>query len=418
MKIGYKINLTPYQWEFCNSTAKYRIVIASTKVGKTYSCMSYIVKRALEGTDGDIFWWVAPIRSQAKIAFRRINKMLSKHGDIFKINKSDLLIRFPNGSELHFKSADNPDSLYGEGVNFVVFDEFTRASFESWVSVRSTLTQTKGDAILIGNYTGDSNWGVQLKEKAMEENSAYKFWKLTAWDAVEAGILDAEEVEQAAKDLPLPVFKALYLAEGGFNPDLLVDQESVNDLFTNTQIQPTGEYFISADIAMQGKDKLVIGVWNGWVLEEIKVLHSSDGKEVEDLIKELKNKYNVPNSRIIYDSVGVGNYLQGYFKNALAFNGSKAALGSKRTFENRRSQALYELSVKIKERAIHIKDSAYQEDIKKEMQCLKIKNWEGGRNITLIAKPDMKKIIGRSPDFLDMLALRVFIDVMPKLNNF
>lgn len=418
MRIEYKINLTPYQWEFCNSPAKYRIVIASTKVGKTYSCMSYIVKRALEGVDGNIFWWVAPIRSQAKIAFRRIKKMLSKHGDIFKINKSELIIRFPNGSELHFKSADNPDSLYGEGVNFVVFDEFTRASFESWVSVRSTLTQTKGDAILIGNYTGESNWGVQLREKAMEENSAYKFWKLTAWDAVEAGILDAEEVEQAAKDLPLPIFRALYLAEGGFNPDLLVDQESVNDLFTNTQIQPTGEYFISADIAMQGKDKLVIGVWNGWVLEEIKVLHSSDGKEVEDLIRELKNKYNVPNSRIIYDAVGVGNYLQGYFKNALAFNGSKVALGTKRTFENRRSQALYELSVKIKDRAIHIKDSSYQEDIKKEMQCLKIKNWEGGRNITLIAKPDMKKIIGRSPDFLDMLALRVFIEIMPKLNNF
>lgn len=417
MKINYDINLTPYQWDFCNSPKRYRIVIASTKVGKTHACMSYIVKRALEDESQGIYWWVAPIYGQAKIAFRRIRRMLSKY-PVFTVNKSEMSITMPNKSQIYFKSADNPDSLYGEGVNFVVFDEFTRSTLDSWVSLRSTLTETKGDAILIGNYTGDSNWGVQLKEKAEEEDSAYGYWKLTAWDAVEAGILDEDEVNQAAKDLPEPIYRALYLAEGGFSPDTLVMTEQINDIFTNTHVKPTGQYTMTADIAMQGKDKLVIGIWNGYILEKVIVKHKSNGKKIEDLIRNLKNGYKIPNSRIVYDAIGIGNYLIGYFKDSVPFNGSKKALGSRKTFANRRSQVLYELAQMINKGEILVTDTNYINEIKRELTCLKIENWEGGKDITIIDKKKMKQIIGHSPDFLDMMALRLFLDIYPKLNNF
>ena len=40
-----------------------------------------------------------------------------------------------------------------------------------------------------------------------------EYFKITAYDAVKEGILQAEEVEQAKRDLPEYVFKELYLAE-------------------------------------------------------------------------------------------------------------------------------------------------------------------------------------------------------------
>jgi hypothetical protein len=49
----------------------------------------------------------------------------------------------------------------------------------------------------------------------------YEYHKITAWDAVEAGILKQEEIEQAQRDLPDHVFRELYLAEpsdDGSNP--------------------------------------------------------------------------------------------------------------------------------------------------------------------------------------------------------
>lgn len=417
MKITYNINLTPYQWDFCNSKKRYRIVIASTKVGKTHACMSYIIKRALEdSTTGGIYWWVAPIYKQAKIAFRRICKMLGKH-KCFKINKSELTIETPNKSQIHFKSSDDANGLYGEGVNFLVFDEFTRSSQEAWTALRSTLTQTEGDAILIGNYTGDSNWGVQMKNKAETDSKNYGYWKLTAWDAVEAGILSKDEVLQAAKDLPTLVFQGLYLAEGGYQPDMLVDISKLEDLWTNTQVMRNGKYYLTCDVALQGKDMMVIGIWNGLVLEDIISIHKTDGKELQELLERLKKEYNVPNSRIVYDSIGVGNYLTGYFKGGVPYNSAKPAMGSKKVYQNLRSQVLYNLSVAISENKLYIATSKYKEEIKREMSCLKVAKYDTSANITIIVKDEMKKIIGNSPNYLDMMALRMYIEIMPKLNT-
>jgi hypothetical protein len=49
----------------------------------------------------------------------------------------------------------------------------------------------------------------------------YGFFKITAYDAVNAGVLKLEEVEQAKRDLPQHIFSELYLAEpteDGSNP--------------------------------------------------------------------------------------------------------------------------------------------------------------------------------------------------------
>ncbi|RIV19733.1 hypothetical protein DYU11_22655 [Fibrisoma montanum] len=226
MEIEYaRPYLTNYQRAIIDSPARFTVTEASTKVGKTASHIVWLFEQALQGGDGNEYWWVAPVFVQTKIAFKRLCRQVKSSAahqwNFFKQNKSELTLTLPNGAVLVFKSADNPDSLYGEDVQAAVFDEFTRAKEEAWFALRSTLTATRGKCKFIGNVRG-RDWGYKLAQRA--KNGAdpdYQYFKITAWDAVAAGILSRREVLQAKRDLPKHVFDQLYLAEpvdDGSNP--------------------------------------------------------------------------------------------------------------------------------------------------------------------------------------------------------
>ena len=97
---------------------------------------------------------------------------------LFTFNDSGLYIKNPNGAEIHFKSAEKPDNLYGEDVYAAVFDEAPRARPESWYALRSTLSATEAPCKLIGNFGGISNWVHKLKEKS-KKDSNYAYFKVT-----------------------------------------------------------------------------------------------------------------------------------------------------------------------------------------------------------------------------------------------
>jgi phage FluMu gp28-like protein len=205
--------LTKYQKDILYSDSRFTVTEASTKVGKTFSHLFWIFELAhTPPKKGANYWWVAPVYSQAKIAFTRMRRTISGNS-AYRINESDLFIVTPLGSTIWFKSAEKPDNLYGEDVYGAVFDEFTRAREEAWHALRSTLTHTKGKCKFIGNVRGKSNWGYRLGVKAKTGEPGYSYFKLTAWDAVKAGILSKDEVEQAQRDLPDKAFRQLYLGE-------------------------------------------------------------------------------------------------------------------------------------------------------------------------------------------------------------
>lgn len=195
------------------NTARYGIIEASTKVGKTVGCIAWLVEQAyVNGGENRNFWWVAPVYPQAKIAFRRLKAGLPKGS--FVANESELTIKLLLvGSVLWFKTGEKPDNLYGEDVYAAVVDEASRCREDSWIALRSTLTATRGPVRIIGNVKGRTNWHYRIARLAESGATGYAYSKLTAYDAVAGGILDAEEIEDAKAALPENVFRELYLAE-------------------------------------------------------------------------------------------------------------------------------------------------------------------------------------------------------------
>lgn len=211
--------MADYQMRAFFHEARYAVIEATTKAGKTVSCMVWLTEQAMGGEDGHNYWWVAPIYGQAKIAFRRLKRAIPRH--IYTANESELTITLVNGAIMWFKGAENADSLYGEDVYAAVIDEASRVREESWHAVRSTLTATRGPIRIIGNVKGRKNWFYNLARKAESGEPGMVYAKVTAWDAVKAGILDKSEIDDAQRQLPAHVFQELYLAEpsdDGGNP--------------------------------------------------------------------------------------------------------------------------------------------------------------------------------------------------------
>lgn len=203
--------LYPKQKAAIFAPERYSVIEASTKSGKTHGCIIWIAEETMRCKAGQNCWWVAPTFVQAKIAYRRLKRGLTQGAG--KFNDTELTCEMPNGAMLWFKTAEHPNSLYGEDVYAVVVDEASRCREESWHAIRSTITATRGRVRIIGNVKGRKNWAYRLARKAESGEPDMAYYRITAADAVAAGVLNADEIEDARRQLPEMVFRELYMAE-------------------------------------------------------------------------------------------------------------------------------------------------------------------------------------------------------------
>lgn len=408
-------NLTSYQKKILNSKSRFTITEASTKVGKTFSHIIWLFGRAHENQNqqGHNYWWVAPVFNQSKIAFNRLRRYLAAT-KLYKFNETNLIIYCPNGAEIHFKSAEKPDNLYGEDVYACVFDEAPRAREEAWFALRSTLTSTNAPCKLIGNFGGISNWVHKLKEKAKTDKE-YEYFKVTCWDAVAEGIIEEEEILQAKRDLPEKIFKELYEAEQSEDEGQLMTNESIVKLFSNTHIE-SGVKYITADIARLGRDKTVIFCWDGFRVIEVFEMQVSRVDESVDAINKLAEKYNVNRNNIIVDEDGVGGGVKDYLK-CLGFTNNAKPIkynNKEENFQNIKTQCYYKLAETINRNEIYINCNEKQsQQLTEELEMVRLARETDASKIALINKDEIKKKIGRSPDYSDALMMRIFFELKP-----
>ena len=209
--------LYPAQHEAIFAPERYSVIEASTKAGKTAGCIVWQMAQCLERVGNH--WWVAPVYQQARIAFDRAKAYLPR--EIYAANESRLELTFLNGAVWSFRSGEKPDNLYGDDVRSAVIDEASRMREASFIALRSTLTATGGPMRVIGNVKGRGNWFYRIARKAQSGAKGYSYHKLTALDAVRAGVFSLSEYEDARDALPEHVFRELYMAEpadDGGNP--------------------------------------------------------------------------------------------------------------------------------------------------------------------------------------------------------
>src|SRR6202030_2164863 len=82
-------------------------------------------------------------------------KELSRKFWAKKPNESEMRIELVSGGTICLRGADNYDSLRGNGLDFLVLDEYASIAPESWTEVlRPALADKQGRALFIGTPRG------------------------------------------------------------------------------------------------------------------------------------------------------------------------------------------------------------------------------------------------------------------------
>lgn len=405
--------------------------------------------------------------------------------------ESSLDWTFPSGAKVSFRHLEYEKNKYdwqGAQIPFLGFDElthFTESMFfyllsrnrsncgvrpvvrctcnpdpESWVAklvewwidseTGFPILERRGKIRYFIKYGSDYIWGDsydEVKEKAWHIIEPLITQSgLTAKDFIKSitfvsgSIYDNKEGLKADPSYPGNLLSQdedtrKQLLEGNWkmstSPMDVYDYAAFSGCFENVkEVDRKGKY-ITADIAMKGSNKLVVGYWEGRELMDIEVMDKSDGKQVIDLIASVAKYYSVENRYICYDSDGVGSYVDGFIRGAIPFNGGASVIEVKdnasnklikENYQNLKTQCFYRSGdrvnrgeMKINERCANkMYDSTMtiKQRFMYERKAIKRDKADMDGKLRIIGKDEMKvKLNGDSPDLMDMFMMREIFDL-------
>lgn len=205
--------LHPGQQAVAASTARFRVVVAGRRWGKTRLAATVAVAEALQGRR---CWWVAPTFPLATIGWRML-RSLARQVPGAEVRESERIIALPGGGFVQCKSADNPDSLRGEGLDLAVIDETAYVAAEAWTeALRPALADRRGRALFIST-PGGLNWFHDLYQAAVRDTTGE--WAAWHFRTADNPHIATEELEAARRSMPSRAYEqeieARFLTNGG-----------------------------------------------------------------------------------------------------------------------------------------------------------------------------------------------------------
>ena len=346
------------------------------------------------------------------------NEQGVKQGVHYVYNDNKSSIKFKNGSEIllkdlgYYPSDPDFDELGSLEITGAFVDECNQIVHKGWQVLKSRIRYNLDKYGLVPKILGTCN---PSKNWVFNE-----FYLPHSKDTMPSGkafiqsLLDDNPfISKHYKDNLLTLDKASMerLLYGNWNydndPSDLCEFDAILDVFTNDHVKPTGTRYISADLAMQGRDKFVMGVWDGNICDVALVREKSTGLQIQQDLQQAMIKNSVGRSNTVADSDGMGSYLVSYLRGIKEFHGNGKAVDAE--FINIKSECAYKLAELINKRNIKIIcNNEQKEKIIQELGVLKADSVDNDTSKKkVIPKDRMKELLGRSPDYLDMLLMKM-----------
>jgi len=228
-RMGYKPH--PGQLEFHNDPHRFRVAPNGRRFGKTMmgayevETSAFVVSKHVTG-GAQVGWIVGPQYTDAEKEFRII------YDDFRKIGIDKESIKFQNnpdngsmhiktnwGFELVCKSAKHPETLVGEGLDFVLMVEAGRHKRRTWGQyVRPALSDKRGWAAFTGVPEGRSEHSLlyALWQRGNDPKfPSWKSWRFPSWSntIIFPGGRQDPEILEAEADLTKDEFDRQYGAQ-------------------------------------------------------------------------------------------------------------------------------------------------------------------------------------------------------------
>jgi len=197
------VELHQAQLEIFNSPARFKVVSAGRRFGKSRLAAWILLIKALQSDSKDVFY-IGPTFQQAKDIMW---DMLKEVGDglIADVYVNTARITLTNGRKIHLKGSDRPDSLRGVGLAYVVMDEYASMRPEVWEQIiRPTLADVKGGALFIGTPAGKNHF-YDLYMDAEKDDTGE--WESFSYNSTDNPYIPEEEIEAARRSMSSMAFR-------------------------------------------------------------------------------------------------------------------------------------------------------------------------------------------------------------------
>jgi len=195
------VELHPAQLNIFNSEARFKVVAAGRRFGKSRLAAWILLIKALQSDSKDVFY-IGPTFQQAKDIMWSMLKELGQD-IIIDAYENTARLTLVNGRKIFLKGSDRPDTLRGVGLAYVVLDEYASMKPNVWEQIiRPTLADVKGGALFIGTPAGKNHF-YELYNEAKKEDD----WETFSFNSTDNPYIDDEEIEAARKSMSSMAFR-------------------------------------------------------------------------------------------------------------------------------------------------------------------------------------------------------------------
>jgi phage terminase large subunit len=202
------------------------------------------------------------------------------------------------------------------------------------------------------------------------------------------------------------------------DPSAMLSYDAIIDLFTNTiELDAATPKFMIVDVARYGSDKIVYSFWHGLKCYKI-VWKAKQGVDETALdCREFAKEHQIPYSRCLIDEDGVGGGVLDINRGMKGFMGGSTpflnrATGLPDNFLNLKTQCAYALAEVVNNHrmAVVSDDIEVRDWLIEDLEQIKTRDADKDGKLKIVAKEDGKERIGRSPDFGDVLIMRMYFE--------
>lgn len=422
------------QKEVVQSKARFRVIRAGRRSGKSSVEIEIMLFKAVGGKDRNIFY-IAPTQKQARsIIWESLKSRLGKIGEA---NESRLEMKIPTVdggfSTIFIAGWENRENFRGMRAYHIVFDELDTMKdfFIGWQEIfRPALIDTSGTADFIGTPKKE-NPNLRRLEKEFDDDIEWESFQFTTADNPH---IPKQEIEKAKEELDPTTFKQEILAEYVDNAGALFKYTALLDVFSNT-ITKSNEKYLIVDVADDGQDKWKFSFWEG--LEEYRreTFQGMNSEAGIAKIREFQGQDRIPMSHTLVDAIGVGAAVasSSLLDGIVGFKSSYQAIRTDinpvalpnvhytkdapltSDYKNLRSQCVFTLADLVNTHKIASKVTGRdKEAILEELSTYQdVSTGDGKRMAT--QKEDVKELIGRSPDDSDTWIMRMYFVIREKM---
>ena len=253
-----------------NDETRFKVVAAGRRFGKSYlaAVMLFIegsknTKIRSDGTEIDLLnevvYYVGPTFKQARENLWNVCMDLGQ-GLIKGIRQNEGEIQLTNGRIIRFKGADDPDSLRGVGLAYVVMDEYAFMKPSVWeYIIRPALGRAEGGAMFIGTPAGKNHfykmWAAAMKNIDPSSGKDSENWKGFQFTSTDNPHLTRNEIQamydSTSEEAQKQELEASFEATGG--------KVFTYEQFPIQECRHTGETVLACDLAgfssPEGKNK-------------------------------------------------------------------------------------------------------------------------------------------------------------------